>query len=111
MPETGSDPDEVELEQEKEAAAEAGSIGGSVGGYPSPNEDNADADPAQRPLAEAGEGESEGFELAERELEEHASHGDQHSAGRIIEDAAGFNEDARATDGGEADREIKEEPE
>lgn len=32
---------------------------------------------AMRPLVEAGEGESEGFEEAERELIEHASHGDK----------------------------------
>ena len=31
---------------------------------------------AMRPLVEAGEGESEGFEEAERELIENASHGD-----------------------------------
>jgi hypothetical protein len=30
-----------------------------------------------RPLREAGQGEAEGFEEAERELIEHASHGDQ----------------------------------
>ncbi len=111
MPQRESDPEEFELEQEKEAAAEAAAIGGSVADYPSLTDDGEDADAAQRPLAEAGEGESEGFELAERELEEHASHGDQHAARRILEDAEGFDEDARATDGGEADNEIKEEPE
>jgi len=31
---------------------------------------------AERPVREAGGGEAEGFEEAERELEEHASHGD-----------------------------------
>ena len=35
-------------------------------------------DPAEQPLIEAGEGEAEGFELAEKDLEEIASHGDQH---------------------------------
>ena len=40
-------------------------------------------DPALRPLVEAGEGESEGFEEAERELIEHASHGDQHGTARL----------------------------
>jgi hypothetical protein len=108
MTERESDPDEFELEQEQEAAAEAAAIGGRVEPYPSLDDPDEDADPAQRPLAEAGEGESEGFELAERELEEHASHGDQHAAGRVLEDAAGFDEDARATDGGEADDEITE---
>ena len=33
-------------------------------------------DPAFEPLTEAGQGESEGFEEAERELEENATHGD-----------------------------------
>lgn len=42
---------------------------------------------ANRPLEEAGEGESEGFELAEQELIDHASHGDQHGTGPIIRDA------------------------
>ena len=41
----------------------------------------------QRPLREAGQGEAEGFEEAEAELIEHASHGDDgpdpsHHAGR-----------------------------
>jgi len=55
-------------EEEAEAAQEAARIGGDV----SPATD----DPARRPLVESGEGEAEGFELAERELEENASHGD-----------------------------------
>lgn len=103
MPET--DPQEFEREEEEAAAAEAGSIGGKVN-YDPPLEDDYEVDPAQRPLIEGGEGESEGFELAEEALEEHASHGDQHAARRVIEDAEGYNEDARATDGGEADEEI-----
>ncbi len=39
---------------------------------------------ANRPLEEAGEGESEGFELAEQQLIEHASHGDQHGTTPIV---------------------------
>ena len=50
------------------AAAEAAAIGG-----PNPNED---LDPAERPLAEAGQGEAEGFEQAERDLMGQASHED-----------------------------------
>jgi len=38
-------------------------------------------------VEEAGGGESEGFELAEQELIEHASHGDDHSTARITQDA------------------------
>jgi hypothetical protein len=110
MPETESDPDEFELEQENEAAAEAAAIGGPASSYPSIDEDG-EADPAERPLVEAGEGESEGFELAEHDLEDHASHSDQHAARRILEDADGFDEDARATDGGEADEEITDDRE
>ena len=33
----------------------------------------------RQPVDEAGGGESEGFELAEEDLIEHASHGDQHT--------------------------------
>ena len=54
-------------EEAAEAAQEAAGIGGAV----PPDTD----DPERQPLAEAGEGESEGFELAERELEENAVHG------------------------------------
>ena len=68
---------------------------------------------AQRPLTEAGQGESEGFEEAERELIEHASHGDQHAARRVIQDSEGIEEDPRAfTESGEADYEhTSERPE
>jgi hypothetical protein len=104
MPQTDRE-SAFEREQEEAAAAEAAGIGGRVSDEP-PMEDDPEADPAQRPLVEAGEGESEGFELAERQLQEHASHGDQHAARRVLEDADGFNEDARASDGGEADAET-----
>jgi hypothetical protein len=56
------------------AAAEAASIGGVAG--------DQDLDPAERPLAEAGEGEAEGFELAEADLIENAEHAEGiHSRG------------------------------
>lgn len=54
--------------EERAAAAEAGRIGG-----PAPP---TEGDEASRPLEEAGEGEAEGFEQAERELVEQASHGE-----------------------------------
>jgi len=54
-------------------------------------------------VVEAGGGESEGFEQAERELVEHATHGDQHAARRVIEDAPGEADDPRASEAGEAD--------
>jgi hypothetical protein len=49
-------------------------------------------DPALAPLLEAGEGESEGFELAEADLIEHAEHGDEHATDPILRDAAGFDD-------------------
>src|SRR3954452_19456868 len=47
-------------------------------------------DPAIAPLIEAGEGESEGFDVAEADLIRHAEHGDEHGTDRIWRDAAGF---------------------
>jgi hypothetical protein len=41
----------------------------------------------RRAVEEAGGGQSEGFELAEQELIEHASHGDEHTPARILRDA------------------------
>lgn len=63
------EPEDRYVEEATEAAArEAAGIGGTAG--------DEDIDPAQRPLQEAGEGEAEGFEDAEKELIENASHGD-----------------------------------
>jgi hypothetical protein len=58
----------------------------------------------RRAVEEAGGGESEGFELAEAELIEHASHGDEHTPSRIIQDAGPAEETADAVYG-EADSE------
>jgi hypothetical protein len=63
------DEDFVE-DEEAEAAREAAGIGGTV-------QQDTD-DPAEAPLLEGGEGESEGFELAEKDLEDIAEHGDEH---------------------------------
>jgi hypothetical protein len=61
----------------------------------------------RRAVEEAGGGESEGFELAEAELIEHASHGDEHSPLRILRDA-GVEEEEPIDDGyGEGDSETK----
>jgi hypothetical protein len=49
-------------------------------------------DPALAPLIEAGEGESEGFDLAEADLIEHAEHGDEHGTDPILRDGAGFDD-------------------
>jgi hypothetical protein len=56
----------------------------------------------QRPLTEAGQGEAEGFEEAERELIEHASHGDD---GPDPSHLAGKPEERTGAEYGEADHE------
>ncbi len=55
---------------------------------------------ARRAVDEAGGGESEGFELAEQELIEHASHGDEHTPTRIMLDAAAQSEAGSSGDAG-----------
>jgi hypothetical protein len=60
----------------------------------------------QRAVREAGGGEAEGFELAEEELIEHASHGD---SGPDPSDLAGEPEAYRGDEGGEADHEHSSE--
>jgi hypothetical protein len=68
VPQPSPDDDPLVAEEEAAAAAEAGAIGG-------PRLHDAD-DPAFEAAYEAGEGEAEGFEIAERELEENATHGE-----------------------------------
>lgn len=82
------------------AAAEAASIGGVSGEEGLP--------PAQRPVAEAGGGEAEGFEAAEELLIEHASHGDQQSAHAVLHHQ-GRPEEANERADGEADHEYSSE--
>ncbi len=60
----------------------------------------------RRAVEEAGGGESEGFELAEQDLIDHASHADDHGTTRILRDA-GAEEDAVEADFGEGDSEHK----
>jgi hypothetical protein len=63
------DPDEqLVAEEESAAAAEAAQIGG-----PGPHDS---ADPALEPVYEAGGGSEDGWEAAERDLIENASHGE-----------------------------------
>lgn len=90
------------------AAAEAARIGGSPS---SAGEGQEGLDEAQRPLAEAGQGEAEGFEQAEQELIDKASHGDQHGARRAVNEAALESDDARAVASAEADHERSSERE
>lgn len=59
----------------------------------------------RRSVDEAGGGEAEGFELAEKDLIEHASHGDEHTPARIMRDAAGPDEESVDSVYGEADSE------
>jgi len=65
---------------------------------------------ARRAVDEAGGGEAEGFELAEQELIEHASHADQHNTTPILQHAEGYTEEEESVQEpayGEADEEIK----
>lgn len=103
----GADVDEVRVEDEAAAAAaEAAMIGG-----PAPTDVQ---DEAMRPVYEAGGGEQEGFELAEAELIENASHGD--GGGNPLRDAfpAEVESDASTAVYGEADAieptEVVDEP-
>jgi hypothetical protein len=57
-------------------------------------------------VEEAGGGQSEGFELAEQELIEHTSHGDEHAPAKISRDAfAEGDDEATDCEYGEADAE------
>ena len=86
---------EVDEREVQAAEAEARRIGGEV----KPLSD----DPAMEPLEEAGGGEAEGFEQAERRLKEIAEHGDQHRfPDRDVRDP----EDRESVERGEADQPI-----
>lgn len=94
-----------EYEETEAAAAEAAQIGGVAG--------DENLDPAMRPVIEAGGGEAEGFEEAERALIEHASHGDQQSAHAILHDQGRAEEGPAQIDAdGDHERssELGEEP-
>ena len=56
-----------------------------------------------RAVEEAGGGVSEGFELAEDDLIEHASHGDDVMTSRILQDAGTLDEERGGAVYGEAD--------
>ncbi len=79
-----------EAAEEAAAAAEAANIGGAVSDYAGPAD--LPASEAERPLAEAGEGEAEGQEQAELDLEQAAESSEgmspsQHAIEDAIEDA------------------------
>jgi|SRR6478609_10686233 len=88
--------DRQRVEEEAEAAAaEAGQVGGVA-----PIESD---DPAQQPLIESGQGEAEGFELAEKRLQDIAGHGDEH---RFPDRDAPPVEEREQVEHGEADQAI-----
>jgi hypothetical protein len=94
---TEETPDDPFVEDEEEAAAaEAARIGGTPPDYH-------DVDEAHRALEESGEGEAEGFELAEEDLIEEASHGEE----RRSPEADGFTPELESDEAdsvyGEAD--------
>jgi hypothetical protein len=92
---TERDPIERDVEhEEEEAAREAGEIGGRSGFEDLPEE--------ERPLAESGQGESEGFEQAEELLEERATH--QDDRGGPLRDRPDPEPDSQRTSYGEPDR-------
>lgn len=87
--------EDLVAEEEAEAAEEAGEIGGEVA--------KDSDDPAEQPLIEAGEGEAEGFELAEQDLQDIASHGDEH---RFPDNVPPPAEEKSGAEYGEADEPI-----
>lgn len=93
-PEEGRDP--IAEEEAEAAAVEAAEIGG-------PAPDDPVDDPAERPLVESGEGEAEGFEVAEAELVDNAEHGDEKG---FPDRDAGRPEEPTDTVYGEPDQEI-----
>jgi hypothetical protein len=90
--------DDFVAAEEAAAAAEARNIGG-------PALDDAHGDPALEPVYEAGGGEAEGFEIAEAELIENATHGE----GRADPIGDAFTPERESDEatavGGEADEE------
>ena len=99
--------DPLVAEEEAAAAAEAALIGGVV-----PHDSD---DPAMDPVYQAGGGEGDGFELAEADLIENATHGDGH--GNPLRDAFGVEaeSDLAGVEYGEGDHvhstELLDDPE
>jgi hypothetical protein len=89
--ETPDDP--LVREEEDAAAAEAGSIGGRAPEYE--DEEGNVVDEATRPLIESGEGVEEGFETAENDLREAATHGEN----RYDPSTRDFGDDESAGEG------------
>ena len=106
--ETPDDP--LVREEEDAAAAEAGSIGGRAPEYE--DEEGDVVGEEDRALIEGGEGVEEGFEIAESDLRESASHGEN----RYDPESRDFGDEESAGDAdgvaGEADEvEVPDGPE
>ena len=102
MPERTPD-DDLVREEEAAAAADAAHIGGRAG-------DEDDFDPAMRPVYEAGGGEAEGFEQAESDLIENASHGDGRGNPETDAFTGEVESDRSGAEYGEADQFDPEDP-
>jgi hypothetical protein len=90
----------AERVEEELAAREAAAIGGVPAERP--------GDEARVPVEEAGGGEAEGFEQAEAQLIENASHGDELPAHAVTHDR-GSEEEPSSREDGEADHEYSSE--
>ena len=98
---TESDPMDRQADRAADAAAEeAGAIGGRA---------PADEDPERRPVEEAGGGEAEGFEKAEQELIQQASHDDTGTNPKYDEFAPEAESDLETIEHGEADQALPDE--
>lgn len=101
------DPEQRLREETDRAAGEARAIGGK------PSPDEAAQDPAQAPVQQAGGGYAEGFEQAEDDLIENASHGTHNAEDAVLDDEFTGEVEADRSDAeyGEADRERTSEDE
>lgn len=96
-------PEDPLLRREEAAAArDAAGIGGAPPRYE--NEEDLRVSEAERPLMESGEGVEEGFEIAEDDLKETASHGEN----RYDPEIHDFGEEESAGDGDAVDAEPDE---
>jgi hypothetical protein len=75
-PDSREDEPDFETREERAAAAEAAALGGAPDDDLSIAGSGEHVGEAMRPVYEAGGGEQEGFELAERDLERNATHDD-----------------------------------
>jgi hypothetical protein len=89
----GTPEDPLLRREEAAAAREAGNIGGATPEYE--GEEGRPADEAERPLIEGGEGVEEGFEVAEGDLRDAATHGEN----RYDPAARDFGDEESAGDG------------